>query len=232
MNNSNYTFSFKFETQEKFSNLIQNLSCNKATQRYDIPIKILKENSETFSYILCHNFNNSLFSKVFPSSLKKADITPVHKKDEKFLKNNYRSVSFLLSVSNIYERCIYDQINGYFQPLVSKLQCVFRKKFNAQHCLLVLVEKCREVFNKRCYAGILLTDLSKAFDCINHELLIAKLHACGFSLESLTFIQSYLTNRIQRVKINSSFNKYSKGQYLDLSFLIFSFVICFLMISI
>ena len=75
--------------------------------------------------------------------------------------------------------------------------------------MLVLVEKCREVLDKRGYAGILLTDLSKAFDCINHELLIAKLHAYGFSLESLTFIQSYLTNRIQRVKINSSFSEYS-----------------------
>ena len=195
--------------QQKFSKPIQNLNCNKATQQYDIPIKILKENSEIFSYILCHNFNNSLFNKVFPSSLKKADITPVYKKDEKFLKNNYRPVSILPSVSKIYERCIYDQINDYFQPLFSKLQCGFRKKFNAQHCLLVLVEKCREVLDKRGYAGILLTDLSKAFDCINHELLIAKLHAYGFSLESLTFIQSYLTNRIRRVKINSLFSEYS-----------------------
>ena len=57
----------KFETQEKFSKLIQNLNCNKATQQYDIPVKILKENSEIFTYILCHNFNSSLFSKVFPS---------------------------------------------------------------------------------------------------------------------------------------------------------------------
>ena len=89
------------------------------------------------------------------------------------------------------------------------MQCGFRKTFNAQHCLLVLVEKCPEVLDKRGYAGILLTDLSKAFDCINHELLIAKLHAYGFSLESLTFIQSYLTNQIQRVKINSSFSEYS-----------------------
>ena len=75
--------------------------------------------------------------------------------------------------------------------------------------MLVLVQKCREVLDKRGYAGILLTDLSKPFDCINHELLIAKLHTHGFSLESLTFIQSYLTNRIQRVKINSSFSEYS-----------------------
>ena len=77
-----------------------------------------------------------------------------------------------------------------------------------QYFLLVLVEKCREVLDKRDYAGILLTDLSKAFDCINHELLIAKLHTYGFSLESLRFIQSYLSNRVQRVKIYCSFNDY------------------------
>ena len=76
--------------------------------------------------------------------------------------------------------------------------------------MLVLVETFREVLDKRGYAGILLTDLSKAFDCINDELLIAKLQTDGFSLESLTFTQSYLTNRIQRVKINSSFSGYSK----------------------
>ena len=74
--------------------------------------------------------------------------------------------------------------------------------------MLVLAEKCREVLDKLGYTGILLTDLSKAFYCINHELLIAKLHAY-FSLESLTFIQSYLTNRIQGVKISSSFSEYS-----------------------
>ena len=59
------------------------------------------------------------------------------------------------------------------------------------------------------YAGILLTDLSKAFDCINHELLIAKLHVYCFSLESLTFFQIYLTNQIQRIKINCSFSECS-----------------------
>ena len=88
MNNSNYTFSFKFETQENFSKLIQNLKCNKATQQYDIRFQILKENSGIISYILCHNFSNSLFSKVSLNSLKKADITPVFKKEGKFVKNN------------------------------------------------------------------------------------------------------------------------------------------------
>ena len=160
---------------------MQNLSCNKATQQYDIPIKILKENSEIFPWILCRNFNNSLFSKVFPDSLKKVETTPVFKKDEKCLKNNYRLVSILPSVSKIYESCMHDQINDYFHPLFLKLQCGFRKGFNVQHCLLVFVEKCREILDNRGYAGMLLTDLSKAFNC--HKLLIAKLHAYGFSLK-------------------------------------------------
>ena len=163
MNNSNYTFSSQFETQDKFSKLIWNLNCNKAIQQYDIPIKILKENSEIFSYTLCHNFNNSLFSKVFPSSLKKADITPIYRKDEKFLKNNYTPVSILPSVSKIYERCMYDQTNEYFHPLFSKLQCRFRKEFNAQHCLLGLVEKYLEVLDKRIYAGIVIKWFIKSF---------------------------------------------------------------------
>ena len=89
------------------------------------------------------------------------------------------------------------------------MQCGFRRGFNAQHSFLVLVGKFREVIDKRGYAGILLTDLSKAFDCINHESLIMRLKTYGFSLESLTFIQGYLSNRIQRIKINSSFSEYS-----------------------
>ena len=94
-----------------------------------------------------------------------------------------------------------------------KLKCGFPKGFNnAQHCLLVLVVKCREVLDKQGFAGILLTDISKAFDCMNYELLTAKLHAYDFSLESLTFIQSYLSNRIERVKINSSFSEYSNAE--------------------
>ena len=127
MNNSNYTFSFKFESQEKFSKLMQNFNCNKATQQYNISIKILKENSEIFSYILYHNFNNSLFNEVFPNSLKKADITPVFKKEEKFLKNNYRPVSILPNVSKIYEHCIYDQMNDYFHPLFQNCNVDFEK---------------------------------------------------------------------------------------------------------
>ena len=93
-----------------------------------------------------------------------------------------------------------------FQPLFSKLQCVFRKGHSTQHCLLVLIEKCRKVLDKQGFAGLLITDFSKAFNCIDHEFLIAKLHAYGFNVKSLELIHSYLYDRIQRVKINFPFS--------------------------
>ena len=106
------------------------------------------------------------------------------------MENDYRPISILPSVSEIYERCIYNQMNNYFHPLFSKLQRGFRKVSNVQHGSLVSVEKCRKTLDKRGYAGILLIDWSKTFGCINHELLIGKLHAYDFSLKSLIFIQS------------------------------------------
>ena len=97
------------------------------------------------------------------------------------MKINYRLVNILPSVFKIFELCICDQINDSFHPLFSKFKCGFRKGFNAQQCLLVLIEKCREILCKQGCAGVLLTDLSKAFDSINHELLLAEPHAYGFS---------------------------------------------------
>ena len=76
----------------------------------------------------------------------------------------------------------------YFDKLFSKFQCGFRKVFNAQHCLITMIEKWRSSVDGGGQAGALLTDLSKAFDCIDHELLIANLCAYGFDKNSLYFI--------------------------------------------
>ena len=80
-------FSFKYEERKKFLTEIQNLNSRKASQQNDIPVKILKENSDicSYIYIVHYNFNNSLFSNKFSKYLKRADITPVFKKDEKFM---------------------------------------------------------------------------------------------------------------------------------------------------
>ena len=128
------------------------------------------------------------------------------KKDEQLLEINHIRVRILPTVSKIYERWLYNQWNEYFQPLFSNLQCGFRKFWkwhNVQHCLLVSTEKCCKVSDKRDFACLPLTDLSKDFDCIEHELLIAKLHTYGFNIKSLELIQSYLYDQIKLfIKIN------------------------------
>ena len=88
--------------------------------------------------------------------------------------------------------------------IFSKCQCGFRKGYNSQHCLMAIIEKWRKFLNIEGHAGTLLTDLPKAFDCIDHKLMIAKLHAYGFDYDGLKFIYSYIKGRKQRIKINSS----------------------------
>ena len=91
-----------------------------------------------------------------------------------------------------------------------KYQCGFRKGYSTQYCLLAMLEKWKSAVDKGKSFGALLTDLSKAFDCLSHELLFAKRHAYGFSIAELRLIHSYLKNRRQRTKINMSFSSWEE----------------------
>ena len=93
---------------------------------------------------------------------------------------------------------------------LSKHLCGYLKGFNTQTALLSLVEKWKSILDKKGFSGALLMDLSKAFDTIKHELLIAKLDAYGFSKKSLELILDYLSNRLQHFKINSTFSSWSE----------------------
>ena len=185
-----------------------NLDTAKTSQQSDVPTKILKRNSEYFAGYFCGNINQCISKSMFPPDLKLADVTPVYKNKSKNSKDNYRPVSILSNISKIYERCLYDQIQVFFESILSKYQCGFRRGYNAQHCLMTLIEKWKKSVDNGGAFGMLFTDLSKAFDCLSHELLIAKLDAYGFDKNTLKLVNSYFSNRKQRVKINS---KYSSG---------------------
>ena len=157
-----------------------------------------KENLDIVSNLVYNNFSDSsLFSSNFPSHLKNATITPIFKKKDRNNVENYRPVSILPNLSKINERCMYIQIYEYLNKILSKWQCGFRQGYSAQHCLLVMVEKWRQCLDNGGVSGALLTDLSKAFDCILYDLLIAKLAADGFDYNSLQMLQSHLSNRKQ-----------------------------------
>ena len=97
----------------------------------------------------------------------------------------------------------------YISGKLSPFLCGYRKGYSVQHALISLIEHFRTALDKKGYAGAVLMDLSKAFDCINHDLLIAKLHAYGFTMDALEMVKNYLSNRKQRVKINTSFSSWS-----------------------
>ena len=102
------------------------------------------------------------------------------------------------------------QLSTHFENIFSKFQCGFRKNFGTQHCLLLMIDKWKKADYKNKVFGAILTDLSKAFDCICHDLLIAKLHAYGLSLPALKMFQDYLMNRKQRTKIGSSYSSWEE----------------------
>ena len=151
-----------------------NLDNSKASQENDMPIKLLKCNADIICEIIYNDFNNNLVhNSIFPESLKIANITPVFKKDSRTDKTNYWPVSILPNFSKIYERLIHNQLSNFFENNLSKFQCGFRKGFNAQDCLIVMVEKWKRMLDNGGTCGALLTDLSKAFDCLPHDLLLS-----------------------------------------------------------
>ena len=186
------TFSFTEVVNELIRKEILNLNSNKASQSSDIPIKIVKENFDIFSDFVCTSFNSSIKTTYFPGNLKLADITPASKKSKKDVKGNYRPVSILPILSKIFEKCMFKQLSNFFDNILSKYQCGFRKGYSTQHCLLAMLEKWKKAVDNGKAFGALLTDLSKAFDCLDHELLIAKLNAYGVSLPALKLIHDYL----------------------------------------
>ena len=213
---------------------IKNLPTSKGTQDSDIPTKIIKDNSDIFADFILSSFNTCIANSEFPSSLKIANITPVHKKDSKNLKDNYQPFSILPDISKIYERFMFKQISEYFDSLFSKYQCGFRKGFSSQHCLAAILEKCKSAIENKNSFGALLTDLKKTFDCHPHDLLVAKLNAYGFSMKSLRLIQNYLSNRKQRTKINLTYSSWD-GNFIwsttelntsSFSFYLFNIFLC------
>ena len=101
-------------------------------------------------------------------------------------------------------------MSGFFDKFLSEQQCGLRKRYSTQHCFLNLLEKWKRSLDKGKSFEALLTDLSKAFDCLDHELLTAKLSAYGFYLPALRLIHDYLSNRKQRTKFDDKYSSWSE----------------------
>ena len=154
--NSASSFSFSQVERDDIMKEINNLQTNKSTQSTNTPTTLIKENSNIFRDFIFGNCNNCVCYSIFPMILQNAIMTPVHKRGAKMSKDNYRPVSTFSNISKIYERLVFKQISEFFEPILSKFQCGFRKGFSAPHCLLAMLEKWNSaVDNKRNFGALL-----------------------------------------------------------------------------
>ena len=205
---NNKVFEFSNITPQQVSDQIRVLRINKSS-RGDIPIKIIKIISKVCIISLTDCINSAINNATFPDDLKLGEIIPIFKNDDTTSKSNYRPITLLSVISKIYERLLSEQINVFIADKISIDLCGFRKGYSTQHALIKLIEKWRAFLDKKGIIGAILMDLSKAYDCLPTELLIAKLEAYGFGNNSLKLMHSYLTNRCQRVKIGSAFSTWA-----------------------
>ena len=174
----------------------------------DIAVRVLIGSNDMAGHYLSAIYNNSKNSETYPAFLKVADVTPIPKTKDKNLFKQYKPTSLIPIISKLFERNMFDQLSAYINKSLSPYLFGYRKGHSTEQCLMVMIESWRKAIDRNGAAGGILTDLSKAFDCLSHDLLIAKLEAYGFAKSALMFVYDYLKNRKQRTNVNGSYSSW------------------------
>lgn len=200
--------SFTFHTIDliQLNNIVSQLKPSKSDKLGDTPTFIFKDFFHVLGPSLLELINTCLINGVFPEFMKLGKITPIHKKGDKQLLSNYRPISILHTMSKILEKAMYDQLYSYFEQnnLFSDKQFGFRKKKSTIEAVQQLLDNIFKAFENKETAISMHFDLAKAFDMVNHKLLLKKLKVYGLRDSAIKLIESYLTGRKQVVKINSA----------------------------
>lgn len=203
-------------TENEVYTLINKLD-NKKSCGYDgINNIIIKNINYNISPLLTILYNNCVDQATIPDNFKIAKIIPIHKKGDKQDSNNYRPISLLPAISKIFEKIIYNKLIVFIEKnsILSDHQYAFRKNLSTESALFNLTKYIANNVDKNFYCSSIFLDISKAFDSIDHKILLNKLEYYGFRGKFLNLINSYLFSRRQYVQIGnccSSITKISKG---------------------
>ena len=186
------SFDFQQITSE-VKKLLKEIDIKKAVGVDTIPPKLIQVGADIIAEPLTQAINCYLRLGIFPDNAKIASVVPVDKgKPDKYDVLNYRPVSILNTFSKIYEKVIKNQLVSYFDKYLSPFISAYRKNYSTQQVLIRLLEEWREKLERNFIVGVVLMDLSKTFECIPHDLIIAKLAAYGIERETLRLIYSIL----------------------------------------
>ena len=201
-------------SSEDILNVISNLNVNKAHGVDNISIRIIKIFGKSICKPLELIFRNCLAAGRFSQIWKKANVIPVHKKNEKNLLKNYRPISLLPICSKIFERLIFNSIYNYISKnnLLSPNQSGFRPGDSCTNQLLSITHLIYSSFDE--YSSLetrgVFLDMSKAFDKVWHDGLIYKLKTFGITGKLLSLLQDFLSDRFQRVALNGQYSEWKE----------------------
>ena len=195
------SFNFKFELVSNYQviKFIDEIDCNKSSSG-DIPTTFIKIAKEEIAESITNCINSTMSTDTFPDELKIA-IVLVYKKEDQNDKTNYRLISLLPLISKIFEKVLYQQIEEFANKILSPKLCGFRKGHSTHHALLKLLKNWQKCLDRSGVVGTVIMDLIKAYDCLPHDLLLAKLLNYGFNESAIALIANYFSNRYQRVKM-------------------------------
>ncbi len=199
-------------TETDVSKLLYTIKTNKATGHDRISAKLLKDGADVIAKSLSTIFNKSILSGSFPDDMKIAIVSPICKSDCKSKPTNYRPVSVLSAVAKIFEKLISHQLSNYLESnkILVNQQSGFRKKHSTETSLLSVTNEWYLNMNNGYLYGVVFLDLKKAFDCVDHSILLRKLELYGIKGLELNWFKSYLSNRIQRCKIGQTISEPQK----------------------
>ena len=189
----------------EINNIIMKMKENKSPGYDAINAKFLKLSSPIISPILSNIFNSMLKTGMYPDELKIAKVIPIYKNGDATKCTNYRPISILSLLNNIFEKLLYKRLYDYLErfEILYQYQYGFRKGHSTVHALVELVDKIRRSNVEGDMTCGIFVDLSKAFDTINHNILLHKLEHYGFRGKTNKLLESYLSNRKQFVEINN-----------------------------
>ena len=203
-------FDFQNISHDEIWEEIKQMKTTKSSGYDKISMRLLQAAGSSILDPLAYIFNQSLRTGIFPDDWKIAKVTPIHKADEKNLCSNYRPVSVISTVPKLFEKAVYKQLMQYLEQhqIISKFQSGFRASHSTETLLLQVTNNWLRNMDAGLINGVLFLDLKKAFDTINHEILLSKLERYGIRGLPLLWFQSYLNNRKQICKINNSLSNF------------------------